>query len=295
MKKFALAIPVVLLSLTLAACGNSNATESSSSSSNHNTKVNVTKNTSSDNSSSDNPSSDNSSSSANSNSSSSVNNSSATSTTNVKVNATSSRLNQLNKQLTTALGNIALPQADGLENGSNNLNIRYTGNTSNYQIFYSVGNQPTTFNNPTLKQQNAYAILQKQTYGSKSDAEAQINYLPKSVNQGLPSVDLGSGITGYRDSGAGNIHLLWNEGHWSLSVHAINIKNQDPEPLAKQIVSLLNQYSLPAPDKVGQINFDVNINPGARDQIISWQDGNVVYSITAHDPVTAIKMAASIH
>lgn len=286
MKKFTLLVPILLLGLTLSACGNSKSAESSSSSK---ASSSATSSVSSNNSST-------SSSAATSSSNTSTTTSTSTRKENKAVTTavSGSRISQLNKQLESSLGNIALPQDDGLTNGSNNLNIRYTGSSSNYQIFYSVGNTPTSFNNPTLTQQNAYAVLQKQSFGSKSDAASQINYLPASGNQGLPTVNLGSGITGYKDQGAGNIHLLWNEGHWSLSVHAINIENQDPTPLAKQTVTLLNQYFLPAPNKIGQISFDVNIEPGARDQVISWQDGSSVYTLSAHDPATAIKMVASI-
>lgn len=286
MKKFALLIPVALLSFTLAACGNSKSADNSSSSS----STSATSTTGKTNPSSSTTTS--ASSSSVSTASKQVATSNAA-TSSSKSNS-STRLENLNQQLTTKLGNVSLPQADGLDQGSNNLNIRYTGSSANYQIFYSVGNHPVAFNDASLSQQNPFAVLQKQTFSSKADAANQINYLPASGNKGLPTVSLSKDITGYKDQGAGNIHLLWNEGRWSLSVHASNIANQDPIPLAKQTISLLDQYFLPAPKTIGQVSFDVNIEPGARDQIISWQDGISVYSLTAHDPATAIKMVASI-
>lgn len=281
MKKFALTIPIILISLTLAACGQTKSADKASQASST-------------------TSSSTTSSSATSSSTSAQNSSSASSSKTpskeaaVSLASSTSRLGQLNHKLQTKLGNIALPQADGLTNGSANLNIRYTGDAKNYQIFYSVGNQPREFNAAVLTKENPYAILQKETFASNAQAAEKINHINADANKGLPATDLGSGITGHSEMGAGNIHLVWNEGNWSLSVHAINIENQDPKPMAKQIVQLLNTYRLPAPNQYGQIQFDVNIIPGDRNQIIKWQEQNIVYTITAHDPTTAIKLAASI-
>lgn len=287
MKKFALLLPIALLSFSLTACGNSKTSTESSTSSTSKTKPSDNK-TDNDNSSSKSATTTSKQLTTNNSSSNSSSN------TNSSKIETSTRLENLNHQLITKLGNIALPQTDGLDQGSSNLNIRYTGSAKNYQIFYSVGDHPVAFNDASLMQQNSYAILQKQTFSSKSDAANQINYLPESGNKGLPTVALSKDITGYKDQGAGNTHLLWNEGRWSLSVHAHNVTHQDPIPLAKQTVALLDQYFLPAPKTIGQISFDVNIEPGTRNQIISWQDGTSVYSLTAQNPATAIKMVASI-
>lgn len=287
MKKFGLAIPIVLLGFTLAACGHSDSANKSTA-----TNSSTSQSTTTTNSSTSQSTAPSSSTSADAASTSSTQNQSKKIA--IKQASTTSRIGQLNHQLQAALGDIALPQADGLDKGSSNLNVRYTGDTNNYQIFYSVGNRPSAFNATTLSKQNPYATLKKETFSSNAQAAAQINHIDAQSNKGLPTTDLGSGLTGYSDMGAGNIHLLWNEGNWSLSVHAINIENQDPTPMAKKVVQLLNTYSLPAPNKYGQIQFDVNINPGARNQIIKWQDQNIVYTIEAHDPTTAIKFAASI-
>ncbi|MBP5845490.1 hypothetical protein J8137_23915, partial [Lactiplantibacillus plantarum] len=57
------------------------------------------------------------------------------------------RLAALNQQLTKTLGKQALvPQVDGLTSGSSKLNMRYSGDTANYTIHYSVGQQAQPFN-----------------------------------------------------------------------------------------------------------------------------------------------------
>lgn len=316
MKKFTLLVPILLATLFLSACGDSKSTTDSSSSSNNSSSSSVKSNSSTNSTSSSSQSnSSNSTSDINSSSSSSdhakkasVNDltsskSSSSKTkeskvdtkdTNKNTNSNNNRLNDLNSSLKDKLGNIKLPQNDGLKTPTNNLNIRYVGDKSNFQIFYSVGNSAAEFNDTSLTQQNAYAVFEKQSFNSKDNASSQINYLSADTIKGLPSIDLGSKITGYKDNGAGNTHLMWNEGRWSMSVHGVSINNQDPVPMAKQAVSLLNSYSLPVPKNIGQLSFDVTIDQGSRNQIITWQDGSNVYSIKTNQPDTAIKMAASI-
>lgn len=205
----------------------------------------------------------------------------------------SSRIQDLNKQLRAHIGKIALPQADGLAQGSDNLNMRYTGDSSNYSIFYTVGNTPIKFNSGLVAKQNPYAVLTKQTFASADEAKQQIAFEDKQTLAGLPTTDLGSGLHGALDQGAGTIRVMWNEGRWSIRVNANALEKQDPQPLAKEVVRLLDRYLLPAPNQLGQITLTPNIMPEARDQIIKWQDGNIVYSLVAHDPRTAIKMVAS--
>ena len=50
--------------------------------------------------------------------------------------------------------------------------------------------------------------------------------------------DLGYGITGYMDAGAGSVFLTWHEGRWSFSTRNHNDGNGSEEmiALAKQIV-----------------------------------------------------------
>lgn len=296
-KQLSLVIPVALIAVTLAACGQtgSNNAASSSSSSATSSAASSFKHSDFDNSNEGSPiatfGNDNDT---------LQNNPSAKKALNRLITAQPvtqrNRIKVLNTDLQAKLGKVALPQVTGLGQGSQNLNIAYTGNHDNYTINYTVGDKPIPFNNPAVNQQNPYAVLQKQTFNSANEAKQQISYIvAEDAFSGMPATGLKSGITAYYDQGAGHTNLYWNEGNWSLGVKANSLANQKPDSLAHQTLDWLDQYFLPAPKSVGQISFNSTIAPRMRDQVIKWQDGNIVFTLTAHDPETAIKMAASIH
>lgn len=103
---------------------------------------------------------------------------------------------------------------------------------------------------------------------------------------------LGSGVQGTIDRGAGQAYLTWQAGRWSVTVHASPVMGQDPVAMSKQLVALFNQYSLPIPSQVGAGNFDVTDN--GLNQTITWQEGAILYKISARSAETAIKMASSM-
>ncbi|MBN7273994.1 hypothetical protein GNF18_02245 [Ligilactobacillus pobuzihii] len=199
-----------------------------------------------------------------------------------------SRLSRLNADLNRTLGHVVLPQNDGLGQGSSQLNIRFTGDSNNYTVYYSVGNKARPLNDPAIRNEAPYATLSKKTYGSFAAAKAAVDYRSGDGDQGLPTVDLGHDITGTIDSGAGNRYLHWNEGQWSLVVHAAAVNGEDPQPLAKQVVELLENSYLPAPNSVATGEFEVNGN-----NKLTWQDGETVYSLEGKSVQTIIAMTAS--
>jgi len=93
-----------------------------------------------------------------------------------------------------------------------------------------------------------------------------------------------------RSTGAGQQYITWNEGNWSISVHGSPVNNTTPKKLAVSSVTMFNSYSLPAPNTQGVVKFNV----GSSSQVITWQDGSVVYRLKANDPAVAIRMAASM-
>ncbi|MBU7448599.1 MULTISPECIES: hypothetical protein [Lactiplantibacillus] len=203
------------------------------------------------------------------------------------------RLATLNQQLTKALGNVLLPQTDGLTSGSQQLNVRYQGSQANYTVSYSVGQTAQAFNSQAVAKETPYATVNKKTYASNQAAAQAIGHRNASDAKGLPTVDLGHQITGYLDSGAGQRYILWNEGQWSLQVHTYTTQNDLGVALAKQTVNTLESYYLPAPKSVGSIELEAISTDGLR-QVIQWQAGRVVYKVSAHDATTAIKLAASM-
>lgn len=207
----------------------------------------------------------------------------------------SSRIDSLNHELTQKLGNVILPTSDGLTTHNGKLNIRYSGNEANYRILYSVGNQSLDLNATQTTKQTPYASFQKKTYDSATAAASAVDYTKPSQNKGLPKVKLSSKITGYENAGGGQNYILWNEGNWSLAVHGSVVNHTDPKSTAVQTVKLLDSHTLPVPNNYGAIKFNVHAaKDHLRDQSISWQDGQTVYTLQGTDIGTAVAMAASV-
>lgn len=204
------------------------------------------------------------------------------------------RLSTFNSEIKKQLGSVLLPSVTGLASDSGYLNVRYSGNSSSYTVYYSVGYTAKTLNDPSLSGQTPYLVLTKQTYASASAAQAAVeNVQSKSNLQGLPTTNLGSGITAWTDAGAGQRYVIFNEGNWQFTVHGAAVNGEDAEATAKNLVSLLNSYYLPAPDK-GKGTFEVSVADGETPQTLTWAKGSSLYKLQAHSTDTLIKTAASL-
>lgn len=204
------------------------------------------------------------------------------------------RLSTFNSEIKKQLGSVLLPSVTGLASDSGYLNVRYSGNSSSYTVYYSVGYTAKTLNDPSLSGQTPYLVLTKQTYASASAAQAAVeNVQSKSNLQGLPTTNLGSGITAWTDAGAGQRYVTFNEGNWQFTVHGAAVNGEDAEATAKNLVALLNSYYLPAPDK-GKGTFEVSMADGETPQTLTWAKGSSLYKLQAHSTDTLIKTAASL-
>lgn len=204
------------------------------------------------------------------------------------------RLSTFNSEIKKQLGSVLLPSVTGLASDSGYLNVRYSGNSSSYTVYYSVGYAAKTLNDPSLSGQTPYLVLTKQTYASTSAAQAAVeNVQSKSNLQGLPTTNLGSGITAWTDAGAGQRYVTFNEGNWQFTVHGAAVNGEDAEATAKNLVALLNSYYLPAPDK-GKGTFEVSVADGETPQTLTWAKGSSLYKLQAHSTDTLIKTAASL-
>ncbi|MDF9444567.1 hypothetical protein P5Z58_05380 [Limosilactobacillus mucosae] len=204
------------------------------------------------------------------------------------------RLTVFNQSMRSKLGkNVLLPTTSGLSTSNGHLNVRYSGNADSYTIYYSVGYTAKSLNDATLSSQIPYLVFNKKTYASQSAAAQAIRNYDLDTS-GLATVDLGHGIKGTIDAGAGQRYLTWKEGKWQLTVHAAAVNGEDPLPTAQHIVALLEQYYLPAPDDRGTGTFEVSVGDGERPQVLTWMRGNVVYTMEAHSTDTLVQMAASL-
>lgn len=157
-------------------------------------------------------------------------------------------------------------------------------NDSSYEVNFFVTNVPVPVNDPLLQDAHPYMIVNGTKFESTESAKAKVNYEP--LVDGAEETNLGYGITGHMDAGAGSVFLTWHEGRWSFSVRNHNNGNGREEmiDLAKQIVGKLESQMLPVPHDSGAGTFDMNNNGAAANSII-WQEGTTVYEIYTGDPL----------
>lgn len=159
-------------------------------------------------------------------------------------------------------------------------------------------NTPATDNNSQSNQQVAAQNnqnannAQTKEFNNQAQAASYVTNQPGYTTgnqQGLPTVNLGDGITGTLNSGAGQQMLQWNEGNWSFTVRASAVQGQDPTPTAKQIVNELQTVYLPAPQNHGVGTFDIATNT----YTLTWQKNNKVYSVSGSSPSDVIAKAVN--
>lgn len=151
----------------------------------------------------------------------------------------------------------------------------------------SQSNQQATAQN----NQNANNAQTKE-FNNQAQAASYVTNQPGYTTgnqQGLPTVNLGDGIIGTLNSGAGQQMLQWNEGNWSFTVRASTVQGQDPTPTAKQIVNELQTVYLPAPQNHGVGTFDIATNT----YTLTWQKNNKVYSVSGSSPSDVIAKAVN--
>ena len=109
---------------------------------------------------------------------------------------------------------------------------------------------------------------------------------------GGEEINMGYGITGYQDAGAGQISTGWNEGRWDFASQGPNDgKNQGLE-IALGVVEYLENNLLPAPEDYGMGRFSVS-NPESNQ--LAFQKGNKVITIDGNtNPYKLLEMATYI-
>lgn len=201
-----------------------------------------------------------------------------------------SRIDSLTAKLHKVLPNMLLPTKDGLGQGSENLNARYTTASDKDVVYYIVGNSPVAFNAASLQNEKPYAVLTE--YKNVSDADSIINYMP--AQTGLPTVKLDANTTATSEGAAGQKYLQWNKGKWSYVVQASSVLKQDGTKKAKELLNLVNEFGMPATTTNSSVHVIVGDSVGSLNTVISWQNGNNVYQLKAHDTETAFKMLSSL-
>lgn len=201
------------------------------------------------------------------------------------------RIGTLSRQLRAKLPGMLLPAADGLGQGSSNLNIRYTSSSSQNVVYYSVGNSPLALNDSRIASEKPYAVL---TENKKvADPSSLINY--QAAKTGLPAVKIAGNVTGTEEGAAGSTYLQFNQSQWSFVVRASNVRGQKPLPTAQKLLTLYQQYGLPYTTAKASVQVDVGESLGSLNTVITWAKGSSVYQLKAHSTETAFKMLKSLN
>lgn len=141
--------------------------------------------------------------------------------------------------------------------------------------FYKT-EEPMRLDDPALISLQKTALLTIQRFSSTEEANGQIGFQKYEVAGGRP-IDLGHGITGYQDAGAGSLFTSWNEGRWAIVTRTMIDAAEDGEQLARETVVFLEEHTLPIPHEHGSLHLDVH----EKGSLAKWQKENLVYGLTA--------------
>lgn len=173
------------------------------------------------------------------------------------------------------------------------LTAKTTSDQDHYMVEFLETKEPIPINNAKLKDvEGNVAILKGTRYETAAMAAEHVERLEPAI--GNPPVDLGHGIKGYYDAGAGSQYLSWIEGNWTLVVRGRTEQAGDLSEEAKEIVEYLEYNTLPPPD-AGNAKFTSKaIEKGS--QILLWHKDNIVYKIeTNRGYLDALKIAVSMN
>lgn len=192
-------------------------------------------------------------------------------------------------QIQAVFPDLVLPKNVPLASGKV-LNAATAGSQSDASILYYGLDQQLSLNDKALNEETPLAAFQSKEYQSADEAAAAVNV---TADDGGQAVDLGYGITGHMQGAAGSSYLSWQEGNWSLTVRAVNQEEQDPVPVAKEVVAYLEEAMLPAPE-VGQITIDMGKNDHTATTVV-WQQEKMLRTVQHQDARSALEMTVSMN
>src|SRR5690606_22313549 len=129
-------------------------------------------------------------------------------------------------------------------------------------------------NDKTIEQEGTYiGQLTITEYNTKELASEEID---QTVFDSGQAVDLGYGITGYQDAGAGSLFTSWNEGRWAIIARSLTEKAEESLNTAKETVEFLETNMLPVPKDYGTLHVDAE----QTGTMAKWQKENYLYTMT---------------
>lgn len=207
-------------------------------------------------------------------------------------------LNKLSSVLNTSV-TIMLPTDVPVDNGEY-LTATTVSEKWYYKVNFYQNIQPEDIDSETASKGNPILTVEGTEYKDAASAKEAINGYSQVATSKYPdmNIDLGHNIKALVDAGMGHGYLTWNEGRWCIRLDSPNdpaYKNKkypDSKKLAEEIVEYLNNYMLPAPEKIGVIS--VNNWYNSNGTTIEWQYNQMVYKVWSQDPMTALKAAVTM-
>lgn len=202
--------------------------------------------------------------------------------------------NQLETQVV-----IRLPTSIPLSNPNLHVSAATVSDATSYHVIFFESKEPIPINNNALNDPNQASqivTISALRYPSVSEANVAVGYQKADAGyeNGASGIDLGHGLTGYENAGAGSQFIGWNEGNWYLDVRSSLANTTQPgRQMATKIVEKLEKELLPAPNSVGKIQADVTDNKPNQTSIV-WQEEDSVYTIESSiDVLSTIGIATS--
>ena len=171
-----------------------------------------------------------------------------------------------------------------------------------YKVNLYEVKQSAAINSKAASKGTLIATVEGTKYQNASSAKNSISAYEKvNVSGTDQTLDLGHNIKAVANAGLGHQQLTWNEGRWCLWVDSPSdsaYKNKeypDGKQLAKNVVAYLENYMLPAPQDIGVIYIgDWDGNQVDNTTTINLQRNQTVYQIICADPVVALKVAVAM-
>ena len=183
---------------------------------------------------------------------------------------------QLTEQLKERLPdwNLALPS--WTEEESQYIGATVVEEEDRVEVQFYRTEEPMVVDDPALANSQETAKLTIERFSSNEEANEQIGFQDYEEVGGEP-VDLGYGITGYQDAGAGSLFTSWNEGRWAMIARTTTDASENGVELAQRTVSFLEEHTLPIPHEHGSLHLDVK----EQGSLVKWQKGELVYTLAA--------------
>ncbi|MGE7603575.1 hypothetical protein ACQKL5_13970 [Peribacillus sp. NPDC097675] len=139
--------------------------------------------------------------------------------------------------------------------------------------FYNTDKQ-LEINDPKIKKTGQ--LVGQLVITQYENEKAASEEIDQTVFKDGEAVELGHGITGYQDGGAGSLFTSWNEGRWAIIARSTTEKSEESLATAKETVEFLETHMMPIPKKHGHLHIDAK-HTGS---LAAWQKQNFVYRLT---------------